>query len=358
MLHIESGRHLYGGAKQVGYLIAGLAARGVENVLVCPKDQPLARMEVATAVEELPMFGDFDLGLPRRLTRVMTRFRPDLVHVHSRRGADLFAGLASRSAQRPAILTRRVDNPESIAWARLKYRPYRFVVAISKAIERELREHVGLDPARVRRVPSAVDTGEYRPDALARERLLAAFALPSGSFLVAVAAQLIPRKGHDLLLSCLPEILGRHPHLRVLLFGRGPEEKRILRALKRGRLAQYVRLAGFRPDMASLLPGLDLLVHPAEGEGLGAVLLEAMSCGVAVVATAVGGIVDVVENGATGLLVPAGSKSGLAAAIGRLVADDGERRTLAEAARIRVREQFTIGAMTDRYLDIYADACG
>ena len=96
VLHVESGRYLYGGARQVLYILEGLKARGVDNLLACPPGSDIAKAAGAAAqVFEVPMAGDADVGLVLRLRRLIQRERPHLVHLHSRRGADLFGGLAA-----------------------------------------------------------------------------------------------------------------------------------------------------------------------------------------------------------------------------------------------------------------------
>src|SRR5690606_33227736 len=112
ILHIESGRHLYGGGAQVRYLLEGLHAAGVDNVLVCARGGALAAAKPPATIVELPMSGDLDAKLTARLGRTIRDVLPDIVHVHSRRGAALFGGLASRLAGVPAVLTRRVDSAE------------------------------------------------------------------------------------------------------------------------------------------------------------------------------------------------------------------------------------------------------
>src|SRR5436190_5386222 len=135
--HVEAGRHLYGGAAQVNYLLEGLTARGVENLLLCPKESELGAASPAGLVRPLPVRGDLDAMMLPRLAAELKRLKPDLVHVHSRRGADLYGGLAAALAGVPAVLTRRVDAPEHAVLAWLKYRPYRAIVALSHAIERQ-----------------------------------------------------------------------------------------------------------------------------------------------------------------------------------------------------------------------------
>lgn len=353
IMHVEAGRHLYGGARQVCYLVEGLAAEGLESILVCARGSEIADAVRGATVVELPMGGDLDVFWAGSLRKLIRAHAPDVVHVHSRRGADLVGGRSARRAEVPAVLTRRVDNREPAWWAQLKYRPYSVVAAISSAVESELVDHVGLDRGRVIRVASAVDTGRYRPESSARTRLAETFGIPPESTVIGVIAQLIPRKGHALLLDCLPEATERHPEVRVLLFGRGPLERSLRRRIAARSLSKRVQLTGFRNDLAELMPGLDLLVHPALREGLGVAVLEAMSAGVAVVASDAGGIPDIVEHERSGLLFAAGDSGDLCDAMLRTLGDEALRRRLARAGRERVESRFSVQRMSRRYVEVY-----
>ncbi len=352
ILHIEAGRYLYGGAAQVRYLIDGLAAEGADNVLVCPPKSALAAEPPAARIAPVAMHGELDLGMLPRLVRMIRAAQPDLVHVHSRRGADLYGGLAAAIAGVPAVLTRRVDAAEPPWLARLKYRPYAAVVALSHAIEVQLAA-AGVDDTRLTRIPSAVDAERYRPDPAARERVLTGFGLRSDALVVAVVAQLIERKGHMRLLAVLPELAHAEPRMRVLCFGRGPLEQRFKREIDERGLAEVVTLAGFRSDLPQLMSGFDLVVHPAEREGLGLALLEAAAAGVPAVACAAGGVPDVVEHGVTGALVPVGDAAALGAAVGRLLAAPDERTRLGAAARVRAERRFGVAGMIAAHVSLY-----
>lgn len=299
------------------------------------------------------MGGDLDVFWAGPLRKLIKAHAPAIVHVHSRRGADLVGGRCARRAGVPAVLTRRVDNREPAWWARLKYRPYSEVAAISSAVESELVDRVGLDPARVVRVASAVDTGCYRPESAARDRLAEAFGIPSASSVVGVVAQLIPRKGHALLLDCMPEVVRRHPEVQVLCFGRGPRERALSRQIAEHGLGDRVQLTGFRDDLAELMPGLDLLVHPALQEGLGVAVLEAMSAGVPVVASNAGGIPDIIEHERSGLLFAAGDPRALRDGVLRMLGDEPLRVRLAHAGRERVETRFSVQRMSRRYVEVY-----
>ncbi len=358
VVHIESGRHLYGGAQQVRYLVAGLAGEGLDNVLICPRGSAIADaiggMNGAAEVIEIPMRGDLDIALPGRLRSLIEARRPDLVHVHSRRGADKFGGWNARWAGVPAVLTRRVESAEFRAIALLKYQPYAAIIAISRAIERELKDNLGLSERRVHYVASGVDTARFRP-AENRGRLRQLAGLPEDAITVGLVAQLIERKGHARLFALLPPLIEANPKLHVICFGQGPLEDALRAQVDELGIADNVHLAGFRGDLAQLLPELDVLAHPAEREGLGVGVLEAMSCGVAVVASEAGGLTDLIDNDETGLSVGTDDAAGWSAALARLIGDSGLRARLGAAGRQRIEANFSSARMTAGNLEVYHD---
>jgi glycosyltransferase involved in cell wall biosynthesis len=352
IVHIEAGRHLYGGAVQVRYLLDGLACEGVDNVLVCARGSAIAAEPPAATVVTLAMHGELDVALPRRLATELRRLEPDIVHVHSRRGADLYGGVAAGRLGLPAVLTRRVDAAEPSWLVRSKYRRYDAVIALSAAIERQL-EAAGVPAERVVRIPSAVDPARFAAATEARARLESEFGLPAGALMVGVVAQLIPRKRHAWLFSLLPTLARAHPALHVLCFGQGALEGELRADLARAGLGNRVTLAGFRADLPALLAGLDVLAHPADREGLGVALLEAGAAGVPVVACAAGGVSDVVEHECSGLLAPADDPAAFSAALARLLSSASDRARLGAAARSRVAERFTVDSLVAAHLALY-----
>lgn len=351
---MEGGRHLYGGAFQVLHLLRGLAVRGHRNLLACPRGCDLAHAAGTVAeVHELPMHGDADLPMALRLYRLIRRTRPDLVHLHSRIGADLWGGIAGRLAGVPVVHTRRVDNPEPRAIVAIKYRLHDRVIAISEKIGRILVSE-GLPPGKLRVVRSAVDQGRYaRP--CDRAEVTAALGVPTDALLLGVVAQLIERKGHRVLLAALPPLAAKYPGLRVHFFGQGPLETALGREIAAAGLSGIVTLAGFRHDLETILPCLDLLVHPAMMEGLGVSLLQASSAGVPIVASRAGGIPEAVRDGENGLLVQPGDSAALGAAVGALLADPGRRRTLGAGGQALMAREFSIRAMVEGNLCVYLE---
>lgn len=354
VVHVETGMHLYGGALQVAFLLRGLKDYGGEHILVCPPGSEIAKAAAEhVRVETIPSGGDLDWRFVARLRRLLRAERPDLVHLHSRRGADVLGGIAARLEGVPAVLSRRVDNPEPRWLVRLKYALYRRVITISQGIADVLVSE-GLDRNRIRCVPSAVDTGLYRPDG-DRAWLETTFALPPESKVLAVVAQLIERKGHQVLLDALPAVLQRHPETRVLLFGQGPLRDKLAESIEQRGLQTVVSLAGFRNDLAHVLPALDLVVHPAFMEGLGVSLLQAAACGVPIVACRAGGIPEIVRDGVNGRLVEPGDVDGLAASINAVLDDPELAHRYGEAGRRIVSDDFSIPAMVAGNWAVYRE---
>ncbi len=354
VLHVEGGRHLYGGAFQVLHLLTGLHARGHENLLACPRGCDLAAAAASVAmVRALPMHGDADLLLVPRLVHLIRSTRPDLVHLHSRIGADLMGGLAARLTGVPVVHTRRVDNPEPRWLVGLKYRLHDRVIAISEGIGRVLLSE-GLPPAKLRVVRSAVDWERYAQPC-DRVRVAGLLDVPASGTWVAVVAQLIERKGHRFLLRALPRVVADHPGLQVLFFGQGPLAADLAREIETLDLTGHVTLAGFRDDLDAILPCLDLVVHPALMEGLGVSLLQAASAGVPIIASRAGGIPEAVRDGENGLLVPPGDVDALGAALLTLLADPGRRQALGAGGRALMAREFSIDAMVEGNLAVYRD---
>jgi len=353
ILHVETGRHLYGGALQVFYLLRGLKELGCTNVLVCPKESAIgaAARDLCDPVHGIAMRGDLDLAFIARLRRIIRAEQPDLVHLHSRRGADTLGGIAARLAGARVILTRRVDNPERRSVVALKYRMYHRIITISEGI-RDVLLAEGVPGDKVTCVHSAVDTSQYT-QACDPDWFRAEFDLEPSQRVLGVIAQYIPRKGHRYLFAALPDILARHPDVKILLFGKGPLEEELRGLAAAPNLRGHIQLCGFRPDLARVLPCLYAVVHPADMEGLGVSLLQAAAAGIPLIATAAGGIPEIVRDGVNGRLVPPRDATALAAAIDALLSDPGLARSMGAAGRHIVEQEFSIDAMVHGNLEIY-----
>ena len=352
VLHVETGLHLYGGAQQVAFLLGGLAAQNVESVLVCPPGAAIGAHFAGSAVKviETPCSGDADLGFIARLRRVLRREQPDVLHLHSRRGADVLGAIAGRICGVPVVLSRRVDNPEARAWVALKYRLHDRVIAISQGIADVLAAE-GVPSAKLRVVRSSLDPAPWQaPES--RAAFCAEFGVPSDAVLIGVVAQLIERKGHRVLFDALRALPDRR-RVRVICFGQGPLRNTLER--EAADLGETVRFGGFRNDLGRWLGALDVLVHPALMEGLGVSLLQASAAGVPILASRAGGMPEAVADGYSGLLVEPGDVGGLAQALITLIDDPALRARLGMQGRARIEREFSVETMVEGNLAVYRE---
>jgi glycosyltransferase involved in cell wall biosynthesis len=354
VLHVEAGMHLYGGALQVVFLLRGLKERGVDCVLACPDGSAIAREAAPHArVVTLPMKGDLDVGLLGRLRRLIREVHPDIVHLHSRRGSDIWGALAGRLEGVPVVLSRRVDNPEARWVVNLKYRLYDEVVTISDGIRQVLLSE-GVPADKLHCVLSAVDTQQYQPNRQHLDWFRDTFQIAPDERVIGMVAQFIQRKGHQTLLDALPAVFAQHPRTKVILFGQGPIRDEIqARVQASPELAARVQLPGFRSDLDQILPCLDILAHPAFMEGLGVSLLQAAACGVPLVGGRAGGIPEIIQPGLNGELIEPGDVNALASALNTLLASADLRQRYGESGRKWVETHFSIAAMVEGNWAIY-----
>lgn len=190
------------------------------------------------------------------------------------------------------------------------------------------------------------------PDPGYRRILLDFFPSPPKR-IVGAAGRLSPEKGFDQLVRAA-EIVGQEDReIGFILFGDGPLRHMLAREITRRGLEGRFILGGFRTDLNQLLPHFDLFTLPSYTEGLPVVVLEAFAARVPVVATAVGGTPEVVEDGASGFLVPSGEPALLARRIGDALRDEAERAAMGQRGRRRVEESFTFAAQSLRYQQLF-----
>ncbi len=355
VLHLETGRHLYGGARQVIELAAGLPALGCASSLACGAASEVEQAAYARGIDVRPLRagGDLDVRLLPRLKKICSAVEPDLVHIHSRRGADTWGLLAARSAGYPVVLSRRVDNPDLPGLSRLRYGLCQRVIAISAGIEAVLRG-TGVPASKLRRVVSAVDLESCQPT-WTKARFREEFFLAADDLVVGVVAQMIPRKGHQHLVSLVQTLRHVVPNVRLILFGRGEFEAQLRGQVAKNGLDKFISFAGYRSDLMEFIGHLDLLLHPARSEGLGLALLEAQAAGVPVVAFRIAGVREAVVDGESGLLVPPGDVPALIDATQRLLLQSDLRSELSAGARAHVGQNFSLQAMLAGNLAVYQD---
>ncbi len=355
IVHVDPEQAFSGGEVQVFLLMDGLRSRGHDCVLACsPGSAAESKAEAeGFAVHSLAMRNDFDISAVLRLRRHIKASSPDLVHLHTGR-ANWIGGMAAASLGLPAVSTRRMDRRVKRNWrTRLLYgRLVKRVAAISPAVLRHLLD-AGVPEDRTRLIWSSVDPTTLRPGE-SREQLRRAMDLRSDQVLAIAAGNLVPRKGYSNLLSAMSHLEGPQS-MQLWIAGEGEERQALEKQISEQGLEDRVRLLGQRRDMPELLAACDLFVMPSLAEGLGIAALEAMAAARPVIASAVGGLGELVVDAETGLLVPAGDIPALAKAMATLASDTGLRQRLAAAGPQRVASGFLADQMVEAYIQLYRE---
>ncbi len=356
ILHVDPERGWGGGEVQVRTLLRELVARGHAVTLAAHPGGPLMQELAGSGVRMRPLSirNNADVVAGLRLRRLVRGH--DVVHFHTARAhalAPFCRGLGAR-----LVVTRRMDYvPRGGPYVRWLYnRVVDAVIAISDGVRAALVQ-AGVEPARIRVVPSGVDVAAMTAPPEARATLRREWEVADDDVLVAVIGVLEKRKGHDVLLSAAMLPATKNRRVRYVFVGEGATREVLTEAV--GRLALPVRFAGFRNDVAACLAAADVVAMPSRQEGLGVAALEAMAAGRPVVASRVGGLREAVEPNVTGLLVPPDDPAALATAIGSLAADPARRAQFGAAGRARILARYTGARMADGTLACYGEPpCG
>jgi glycosyltransferase involved in cell wall biosynthesis len=195
-----------------------------------------------------------------------------------------------------------------------------------------------------------------RQEAGDRERVRRELGLGEGELLIVAVGNLYPVKGHAGLIDAVTGLAARAtdlPPWRLAIAGRGAEEARLRQMTAERRLDGRVQLLGFREDAADVIAAADVFALPSLSEGLPLALAEAMFAGKAIVASSVGGIPEIVNDGVEALLTPSGDAAALASRLESVLRDGALRARLGDAARRRAEERLSVERMTDEYERIY-----
>jgi glycosyltransferase involved in cell wall biosynthesis len=355
-LHIDTARTWRGGQNQVLLTVNGLAEAGHDAMLLAHESGELRRR----AGEGMRFLGfsprsEFDVQAGWQLASILDDRKPDIVHAHDPMAVALVAmAIRMRGGDRRpplVVASRRVDfHLKRHAFSRWKYRHVDVFIAASHTIARIL-EQDGIEPSRIEVVHDGVDVEfiDRQPEVDAH----GAFWLPHGAPLLGNVAALVPHKGQQYLIDAMALVVRKLPDARLIILGEGELRESLQGQLRDLGLERHVTLAGFRHDALSVMRSFDVFVMSSVTEGLGSAVLEAMVAERAVVGTMAGGIPEVVEDGATGLLVPTRDARGMADAILALLNDPDRRTRMGAAGRRRVMAEFSVDALVQRTVAVY-----
>lgn len=225
------------------------------------------------------------------------------------------------------------------------------VIAVSQAVESDLCDQ-GIRANRTVVIPNGLPVRET--DRESRDEVRAKLGLPHDALSIGCVGRLAKVKGHAYLIEAIDRLKDDFPTIRLFIAGDGPLLPDLRTMIESKGLADRVKLLGFRDDIRALLASFDIFVLPSLSEGLPIALLEAMSLGVPVVASRVGGIPEVIVDDSQGVLVSPGNPSALANAIQMLFVDRARREALGIMGKRRVDSAFSSDAMANSYGGVYS----
>ena len=290
--------------------------------------------------------------------RIVKNGRFDLIHSHGYR-ADAFTLVVAKYLGIPFVSTVHgftPTDPRLRLWCELDARLLRFfprVMAVSAPMKEQLVAY-GLDAARVEVVINAVEEAAHSGSSRREMRLR--LGISENEFVFGFVGRLSDEKGVDHLLQAAEDLVAKERSARFVIVGDGPRKDDLLEATRSRGLEEKVDFVGFQSDTAPWYETFDAFVLPSLSEGTPMALLEAMAHGLPSVATAVGGVPQVVSDGENGLLVPSADRTKLSEAMRCLMTNAPLRAKLSEGAVELVRGSYGVGAWIEHVQDVYAKA--
>lgn len=304
-----------------------------------------------------------------RLYRTLRLLDPAIVHTRNLSGLDsvVIAALAG--------VPHRVHGEHGWDMADLhgdhrRYRTYRRLVrplvgrfvAVSQHISAWLSSTVGIPPERIAQIYNGVDTQRFAPAAAGRTALPVNGFVPSGGFVIGCVGRLQTVKNQTLLARAFVRLLEQRPAARdvarLVIVGEGPLQAPIMEILNAGGCAQLAWLPGARDDIDALLRAFDVFVLPSLNEGISNTILEAMACGLPVIAAGVGGNPELIEEGVTGRLVASDNPAQMAQALGDYLDQRMVAASHGRAGRERAVARFSLERMVQQYVELYEQLLG
>lgn len=346
-------------------LARGLRAEGADVSVACPMPSPLAEKAGAEGfkVVSIQKRGLVDWAAVRTLRGLLRSGQIEIVHAHNGRTALSSALAVTLEGRGAAVATQHFLEPNHVTQRGVKgllpaaahqwvSRQTSQFIAISQAVRREMERRGEAPGHKITVVPNGLvppDPARLTPPAEVR----AALGVPHDAPLLVCAARLEREKDVASLVSAMTHVRAVVPAAVCVVAGEGSERGALTQQIREAQVESQVRLLGFRTDALSLINACDLFVLPSLAEPFGLVLLEAMALGKSVVTTAVGGPLEIVADGETGLLIPPGQPEMLARAIVQLLSQPQTMRDMGEHGYHRFCEEFTATRMAQETMAVY-----
>jgi len=368
LLHIVNGFAIGGGELKLLELVKNLVEKRADkyNVTVCSVGQGGTLQpefeKLGIKVFVIQKKHKFDISQVFKVRRIIRQEKIDLVQT-TLFYADVIGTLAAKLAGVDAVISwDTVSHPPDSFETRLRHKLFyqfcmRFVkkiVAVSEGVKRYLMEERKIDSGKIDIIHYGIDLSLFnsRNGFLDKSKRIE-LGIPDNKIVIGTVARLEVQKGHRYLIEAAPKIIDKFSDVVFVFAGDGTLRQELEEQVNELGLQEYFRFLGFRKDVKELLFAFDVFVLPSLFEGLPNVILEAMASGRPVVATAVDGTPEIIENNKNGLLVSSKSPNALSQAILSLLEKNGKAQKIGEMARLRVEEKFSFDMQFQKFEEIY-----
>jgi glycosyltransferase involved in cell wall biosynthesis len=358
IIHVSSAIEWRGGEQQLIYLYDELCKKGIYQTIICVKDSALEKICRASGKHYLSFVkrSSFDLFFAWQIKKLTARETTALkiIHAHDSH-AHTFAILSSLLFRNswPIIVSRRVDFPigdNFLSNFKYNYKGVKKIICVSNAIKNMISPKIKNHERLI-----TIYDGISKYEVIKKNKLRYEYHIPADHYLIGNVSALAPHKDYYTFIDTAAILIQKGIKAVFFIIGHGNERENIKKYIGAKNVSDHVIMTGFRNDVKEILPELDILLMTSKTEGLGSSILDAMHCGVAVVATQTGGIPEIVMNEKTGLLAPAGNSQVMAENILKLFTNDELRKSIISNARKQLN-QFYADRMADETLNVYEEA--
>jgi glycosyltransferase involved in cell wall biosynthesis len=294
-----------------------------------------------------------------RLARILRRHRVDVLHCHNHK-ANVYGALAGILARTPTVLAqvhglRRARNTRRRLMNLIVFRKARRILAVADAVKQDVvSSNWRVSREKLFVLENSVDYDRFAQPTVSRSEARRQLGIPANAVVFGTIGRLAPTKGLSYLLEAFCAVRQEVPLAHLVLLGDGPSRAELERVVAQGSCPEAIHFLGYRPNIDQLLQGFDVFALSSVAEGMPRVILEAMAAGVPCVSTNVGGIPEMLDHGAAGMLVSPRDAEGLARAMLAWVnMPDAEREARVDRAREYARRHYSHDVLTDRLAQLY-----
>lgn len=360
VLHLSSEKSWRGGEQQIAYLIEQSREHGVISMVACRAGSAFESYCIKNSILyfSLPFSSSLDISTAYQVAKICRHHQIDLIHMHS--GKSHMIGVMSHYFNNSPmlILSRRVDFPvrnSTISKWKYNHPSIKKIICVSNAIEEILRSSLK-KPEICSTIHSGIDLNRFR-NIVESKNLKLEFGVANNHWLVGNTSALADHKDYFTFVDVAKLADAQKLPITFIIIGDGPQNKPIQQYIKKNKLNHRIILTGFKKDIPNLLPSLDLFLMTSKTEGLGTSILDAFACKVPVVATAAGGIPEMVIHEKTGLLSPVGNAANLLKNIQLILNSPAFTEKIKENAFQLLTNKFTKEKMAQNTYMIYQEIC-